>query len=145
MKRRHALLISLAAGLAVIFGTVAATRSIQLGTTSATTSTVSPASIAKRLQAIDKAEIALRKALKQKPPKLPPLPTAAAPVPAASAPISAAVTAAPAPQRVIYVRPAPNVVTVHRSGGEHEGDDGHEGGSEHLAQGSHEGGGQFDD
>ena len=54
----------------------------------------------------------LQQGAAQKPPKLPPLPGAA---PAGSARRRSA--AAP---RVVYVRPAPLVVTIHRAGGEHE-------------------------
>jgi hypothetical protein len=84
--------------------------------------------IASRTAVLDRTEAALRKALAQKPPKLPSLP---ATLPARTAPAQQ-----PA-QRVTYVRPAPRVVTIHRHGGEHE--------DERVADGAEREGGGFDD
>ncbi len=145
MKKRHALLIALAVAAAAVFGLVAATRTVHLGSSSSRAGSVSKAQIAARNRQLDKTEIALRKALSQKPPKLPALPAAPA---RAQSPAVAAVTpaAAPAPraQRVIYVRPAPIVRHVARSG-EHEveHESGH--GAEYRAAGESQGGGGFDD
>ena len=76
---------------------------------------------------LDRVEVALLRALRQRPPKLPPVPQGSADarrdsripaVPAAPAAVPVARRAgAPA---VIYVRPAPIVHVVHRHGGEHE-------------------------
>jgi hypothetical protein len=131
---KHALMISLAVGIAAIAGTIAATKTIHLGRSATTRPAAASSVIAQRTKQLDRAEIALKKALMQKPPKLPPLP---ATVPAGRAP--SAGVAPTQQQRVIYVRPAPIVHTIHRAGGhesEHESGDGHESGS---------GGGGFDD
>jgi hypothetical protein len=80
----------------------------------------SSTSIASRTAALDRAEVAPRKALAQKPPKLPALP--------AKAPAGAALPAPQPAQRVMYVRPAPRIVTIHRHGAEQESDDEAEGG-----------------
>jgi hypothetical protein len=127
---KHALTISVAVGLAAIAGTIAATKTIHLGRPATTQPAAASSAIAHRTKQLDRAQIALTKALRQKPPKLPPLPAAMP----AGGPSSTAVAAA-RQQRVIYVRPAPIVHTIHRAGG-HEGD--HEGGGG-------DGGGGFDD
>jgi hypothetical protein len=115
MKRTHAFLIALAIGVAAVFGLMAATRTAHLGSNTTQARTISGAQIAARNRALDRMEIALRKQLTQKPPALPPIPTAA--------------PRQPQPQRVLYVRPAPIVHIVHRHGGEHEAQDAeHEGG-----------------
>ena len=117
MNGKHAITISLAAGLAAIAGTFATTKSVQLGHSgAAVASQSSSALVAQRNAQLDRAEASLRKALAQKPPKLPPLPAALTPGATATAP-------APTQQRVLYVRPAPVIRHVHRpGGGEHEGD-----------------------
>jgi len=117
MKRGHALVISLIVGAAAIFGTFAATDSVRLGRSSAKPA-ISSAQIAAHNRALDRAEAKLRQMLAQHP--------AATPA-----------TAARPQQRVIYVRPAPHVVTLHRSGG-HEAE-----GSEREAESGN--GGGFDD
>ncbi len=131
VNKKHALAISLAVGVAAIAGTVAATRTVHLG---AGTSTVPASStvVAQRAKALDRTEIALRKALAQRPPKLPPLP---AKIQGSGTPAGAPLAAAPS-QRVVYVRPAPIIRHVHRTGGD-----------DHEAEGSseHEGGEGFDD
>jgi hypothetical protein len=103
VNRKHALTISLAAALAAIAGVVAATNSVHLGHAAAPAA-ASSTSIASRTAALDRAEVALRKALAQKPPKLPALP--------AKAPAGAALPAPQPAQRVMYVRPAPRIVTI---------------------------------
>lgn len=114
MKRGHALLISLIVGAAAVFGTFAAAHSVRLGRASATP-TISSAQIAAHNHALDRTEAKLRRMLAEPP---------------------AAKRAAQGRQRVVYVRPAPHVVTLHHGG--HAGDDG-----EREAEGQ-EGGG-FDD
>jgi hypothetical protein len=114
MKRGHALLISLVIGVAAIFGTFAATHSVRLGRSS-TAPAIFSAQITARNRALDRTEANLRRMLADHP---------------------GTTHGAAAPQRVIYVRPAPHIVTVHQKGGDAE--DG-----EHEAEG-HEGGG-FDD
>jgi hypothetical protein len=102
--------------LASIFGVVAATRTAGLGAAAQTT-TSSSAAIAARQQRLDRVQASLRKALADRPPALPAVPSAPA-------------TAAAQAPRVVYHRPAPIVVIKHRAGGEHEGyeAEGHEGG-----------------
>jgi hypothetical protein len=130
VNSKHALLISVAVGAAAVAGTVAATKTVHLGNSAKAQPKVSSASIAARSKALDRTEIALRRALNQRPPKLPPLPKAAT-APSAGSPIAAS----PAPQgqtrRVVYVRPAPIIRHVQRSGEGHEADDG----SEHRGEG----------
>jgi hypothetical protein len=108
MKRRHAFVIALLIGAAAIAGLVAATRTAGLGR-SAQQPAVSSTSIAARSRALDRTEANLRRMLAQRP-------TANRVSPPASA------------QKVVYVRPAPHVVTIHRAhseseaeGAEHEG------------------------
>jgi len=137
VNRKHAITISVAAGVAAIAGTVAATKSIHLGHPATSSARASSSLVAQRSATLDRAEVALRKALSKQPPKLPPLPEK---LPAAPAAGSAAPALGPAQaQRVVYVRPAPIIRHVPRAGGEHESDDGHE-----SEQGEN-GGGGFDD
>jgi hypothetical protein len=129
MHRANAALIALVLGAAVVIGSMAALKTAELKSASAKP-TVSGRAIARRNIRLDRAEIALRKALARKPPKLPAIPH----YPAVSAPQVSA--AAPAPPIVRYVRPAPIVVTTHRAGGD-EGEHEHE-------HGDREGGGGDD-
>jgi hypothetical protein len=115
VKRGNALLISLILGAAAIFGTFAATHSVRLGR-SAAQPAISSTQITAHNRALDRTEARLRRMLSQHP--------AARPAAAAHQ------------QRVIYVRPAPHIVTLHHGGHEAESD-------EHEAEG-HESGG-FDD
>jgi hypothetical protein len=123
MPRKHAFLISLVLGLAAVVGLVAGLRTVGHAPPSAGAARVSTAAIVRRQHTLDRLEASLRRSLAQRPPKLPPLPSAATPV--AAAPVRA-------PQ-VLYVRPKPIVAHVHRSG-EHEGTDveaeGHSGGGD---------------
>ena len=132
MNGKHALTISLAVAIAAIAGTIAATKTIHLGRSAVAQPASASSAIARRTKQLDRAEIALRKALKQRPPKLPPLPAA---VQAGAAP--SAGPAAVQQQRVVYVRPAPIIHTLHRAGGH---DDEHE-----ADGGGGDGGGGFDD
>jgi hypothetical protein len=104
MKRAHAVLVSLIVAAAAIVGIAAASHTIGLGR-AARPAASSSARIAARSRALDRTEAALRRMLHQ-----------ASPAPAAA-------TAA-RPQRVIYVRPAPHVVTLHPHGGDHEAGEG---------------------
>jgi hypothetical protein len=116
MNGKHAITISLAVAVAAITGTFAATRTVQLGRPAAAQPAAAMTSVTQRTRQLDRAEIALKKALGQRPPKLPPLPAAVTLGSTATAPT-------PAQQRVLYVRPAPVIRRVHRpGGGEHEGD-----------------------
>jgi hypothetical protein len=120
MKPTHALAIAALLSVAAVLGVSAATRTQTLG---ASARHASAATIAARAHKLDVFEAALRKALASKTPKLPRVPAvhtmpAVAHVGHASA---APVTGASAP-RVIYRRPAPIVIHLHR----HHGDDGFE-------------------
>lgn len=137
MQRANAFIIALLLGTAVVVGSVAALKTAELKSASGKP-TVSRRVLAHRSARLDRAEIALRKALARHPPKLPSIPRYSA----VASPQASAATAAPAPApRIIrYVRPAPIVVTTHRAGGD-EGDHaehGHDGGD-------HEGGRGGDD
>jgi hypothetical protein len=118
----HRIAIAAILGLAVIAGLVGLTRTLDLGAASQTSRQVSPSAFVARSHKLDRAESALRHALKRRPPALPAMPAPTDPTPVASpAPVH------PAVQQVTYVRPPPHVVTVHRAGG--AGDDHGEGGS----------------
>ncbi|HSB39493.1 MAG TPA: hypothetical protein VLD13_10435 [Gaiellaceae bacterium] len=143
MAKKHAIVVALFLGLAAAVGGFAAIRTASLGQpqAKASTPTSQSAALVKRSRILDRQEIALRRALAKRPPKLPKvpkfkpvsMPRAPAPAQVASAPAPAASAAAPQ-ATVRYVRPAPVIVTKHRS---HEGDDGHE--SDHH-ESEHEGG-----
>jgi hypothetical protein len=128
MAKTHVFVISMLLGIATGAGAVALVQSVQLGqAASAQASSKAAATsawVAKRNRAFDQAEIALRRALRKAPPKLPKIPhfkpVSAPPAPA----LSRGYAAAPAAPAVRYVRPAPIVVVKHR----HHGDDGGEDG-----------------
>lgn len=111
MNRARALILSLAVGVAAIAGVFALGHTIALGQQSRSVTAVQ---VARRTGQLNRYEASLRKALAQKPPKLPPVPTTSASSSRQSA----------APVRVVYHRPPPLVVVTHRAGGE----EGHEGG-----------------
>lgn len=96
MNRRHATVIALLLGLAVLAGTFAAIRTTHLGAASRATSGARIAAEERRLAA---AERSLDHAL-------------------ASAPASSTNANAP---KTVYVRPAPIVVHLHRHGDDGEG------------------------
>lgn len=131
MQRANAFLIALLLGAAVVVGSVAALKTAELKSASAKPG-VSARTLARRNARLDRAEIALRKALARRPPKLPAVPHFAPVAPQVAAPAPSAA----APRVIRYVRPAPIVVTQHRAGGD-EG--------EHGDRGEHEGGGGGDD
>jgi hypothetical protein len=119
MKRRHALVVSLFAAIAVAAGVLAVVRS-SAGSATSGTSTVSNAQIAAQQRRLDRWEAALRKARAKRPPKLPPLTGAAN---------GAAATVAP---RIVYVyAPAQGSATAasHDDGREIEAEHGEQEGS----------------
>lgn len=133
MPRKAVFIVALSLAFAVVTGTIALVKTVHLGQAAAKPA-VSDHLIAKRTAMMDRFEASLRAQLRKKPPALPKLPHAPA---ASSMPVASAAPApaAAAPQRVVYVRPAPIIVHKHRAGGgEHEGAEG----------GDHENGG-FDD
>jgi hypothetical protein len=97
MKKAHFVAVALLLGLAAVLGVLAASRTAGVGASSR--SRVGATSIAARAQRLGRVELALRRALRDRPPALPPIP--AAPRRAAVAP------------RVVYRRPAPIVVIKH--------------------------------
>jgi hypothetical protein len=115
MNRTRALILALAIGVAAVAGVFALGHTISLGSQARATT---DAQVAQRAARLDRYEASLRKALAQRPPKLPPLPAASA---ASAAPIPSA-----APVRIVYKRPPPIVVTKHRTGVESEGEHGYE-------------------
>ena len=138
MARTHALILSLFLGLAAGAGALAAVQTAHLGQQSAAASAStrqSTKALRARAKLLDREQIALRRALAKRPPKLPRVPkfapVAAAPAQAPAAPVSASGSAVAAAPRVRYVRPAPVVVVKHRSHGDDQG--------EHESE--HEGGG----
>ena len=105
MKKLHVLAIALLLGLATVIGVLAATRTVGIGATAH--APVSRAAINARSQKLSAAELALNRALKDRPPALPAMP--------------ADRRSAQTPQRLVYRRPAPLVVLANgRSHFEHE-------------------------
>ncbi len=119
MRKLNVAGVSALLALAVVLGTVAATRSVALGTAQKRTSDATVHARAKRLDAFERS---LQRALAQRTPALPRVPRApSAAQLAASTPMSvAAVAPRPAPVKVVYRRPPPVIVTAHRVDGEHE-------------------------
>ena len=109
MQRANAFVIALLLGAAVVIGSVAALKTAELSGASAKPA-VSSQALAKRSARLDRAEIALRKALSRRPPKLPKVPRLLGRDAGCSGPRRRA-----GPPRIVrYVRPAPIVVTTHR-------------------------------
>jgi hypothetical protein len=102
MNKVHALTVAAILAVSAVFGLLAATRTTGLHSAGATASS---AAVVARAHRLDRVEASLRRALRDRPPKLPALPSVRA--------------AAPAPQ-VVYRRPAPIVVLKHRAGSEAE-------------------------
>jgi hypothetical protein len=109
MKKAHVVAVALLLGLAAVFGLLAATKTVRVAGAGHTQS--SAAAIAARTKKLDQTELALRRALRDRPPALP-------------------ATAPTAPQRVVVHRPAPLIVVTHHRGGEHEVE--HEAEAEHA-------------
>jgi hypothetical protein len=130
MNKAHAAGIALLLTAAAVLGMVAASRTARLGRAASASASAkagaTSSALAWRARRLDRIEVALRKSLRRKPPKLPPLPAVhhSAPAPVASAPATAA-----AP-RVVYQRPPPIVVVSHRTHREHESGDAGEGGGD---------------
>jgi hypothetical protein len=128
MNKAHAAGIALLLGAAAVLGMVAATRTVGLGHAASASASAQAgttrSAIAWRAHRLDRIEATLRRSLRSRPPKLPPVPAvhhpAAAPPPSlASAPVAAA------PPHIVYQRPPPIVVIKHHAHG-----DGHESGDE---------------
>ena len=111
MKKIHVLAVALTLGTAAVFGVIAATRTVGLGPARSSAAQVTTTSLAARAHRLDKLEVALRRALRKRPPPLPAVPAVRQAPPAVSAP------------RLVYQRPPPIVVVKHRAGhddSEHE-------------------------
>jgi type II secretory pathway pseudopilin PulG len=102
MKKIHALAVAAILAVSAAFGLLAATRTAGLHSANASASS---AAVAARAHRLDRVEASLRRALRDKPPALPPL--------------LAPRAAPPAPQ-VVYKRPAPIIVVKHRPSSEAE-------------------------
>jgi hypothetical protein len=137
MRPRHAAAISLLLALSVAAGAFAAQRTmVSASHGSAKSSRLSPV-LVRRARALDRMEVSLRRALRQRPPALPRVPHFK-PIHVAAAatggtPLAANVPrASAAAPRTIFVRPPARIVTVHRHGGEGN-DSENEGGAKRLA------------
>ncbi|HYX76469.1 MAG TPA: hypothetical protein VE757_04755 [Gaiellaceae bacterium] len=120
MNKIHAAAIALLLAASTVLGVAAATRTTGLGRTASIRPSVSNAGLAARSHRLDRIEVALRRSLRSRPPKLPPVPAVHKP-----APVQSAAPVAAAPQRVVYQRPPPVVVVKHRAhGDDHESGDG---------------------
>ena len=106
MTRTHIFTLSVLLGLALAFGVFALARTTHLG---ASAHSRTDAQIALQNRQLDTTERALRRAIAQVSAPLPTVSPTAAPV------------ASPVAQRTVYVRPAPHVITLHRSGGSDDG------------------------
>jgi hypothetical protein len=116
MKKIHVLVVALTLATAAVFGVLAATRTVGLGGTHSSAAPVTTTSIAARAHRLDRVQASLKRALRNRPPALPPVPVVRR--------RPAAVATAP---RIVYQRPAPIVVVKHRAGGddsEHESEGG---------------------
>jgi len=118
MNRTSALIVSLAVGVAAIAGIFAVGHTVALGNQA---NAKTDRQIARRTAQLNRYEASLRRALAQKPPKLPPVPAAGSTAAPAQIAVAASAPSAPA-VRVVYHRPPPIVVVKHRAGGEHESD-----------------------
>jgi hypothetical protein len=116
MKRRHVFAVAVLLGSAAAFGVIAASRTAGLGP--ATSARSSRASVSARVQRLDRVELALRRALRDRPPALPAVPRART----ASAGVGS-------PQ-IVYQRPAPIVVVRHRPHADEGGADREGGGDD---------------
>ena len=103
MKKIHVIVLAVLLGAAAVFGVIAASRTANVGI--AARAHANDAVVTARARRLRKVELALRKALRDRPPALPPLP---------------AETNHSSPSRVVYRRPAPIVVLKHSGHGEHE-------------------------
>lgn len=112
MKKTHAAIVALLLAVAAVLGVLAASRTVGIG--AAARPQTSSATIAARAHRLDRVEAALQKALRDRPPALPAVPTR----PASQA----------APPAIVYHRPAPLVVVRHT--GHHDDGEGHDAGEE---------------
>ena len=105
MTRKHRTIIAGILALCAVAGSFALLRTTRVAAKPAAATASVTAQIAARERLLAKQEAALRRAL------------------AAPAGLTPSGGATPSP-RIVYVRPAPRIVTIHRSGGEREGSGG---------------------
>jgi hypothetical protein len=98
MKKIHVLIVAALLGLSAAVGLVAATKTARLGPAASTRA--SSAAITARSRRLDRVQLQLRRALRDRPPALPAVPTANR-------------GSAASPPRIVYQRPAPLVVINH--------------------------------
>jgi len=110
MNKTHAAIVALLLAVAAVLGVMAATRTVGIG--AAARPHTSSATIAARAHRLDRVEAALKKALHDRPPALPAVPTT---------------PAQGAPPAIVYRRPAPLVIVRHT--GHHDDGEGHEHGA----------------
>jgi hypothetical protein len=144
VSRLHAVFLSLSAAAALTAGTVALAQTLHLGAASAKTSN---RLLLSRSRQLDRFEASLHAALGRTPPPLPPVPVVKAPVVKPPPPVTlppppaAPITVAPAPSpppppvtaltlapnpalvaaktpRVIYKRPPPIIIHLHKQSGD---------------------------
>lgn len=118
MPRAHALVISVAIAFSVAAGGFAALRTTQLGSSPAPS--ISPTAFARETQQLRRTQAALERALRRRPPKLPPLPrpaVAAAPVAPAPAPALAPVATTVRSAPVVRTSSSPAAGRSEREGG----------------------------
>ena len=126
MHVRHRIAVTLLLAIAAIAGLQGLTRTLDLGSSHAAAGDRARASmIVRRQHLLDRVQASLHRTVKQRPPSLPRIPR----YPTSTAPGAApAGVAAQGAQQVVYVRPPPHVVRVHRAGGGERDD--HGGGGE---------------
>ena len=119
MNKAHAAGIALLLGAAAVIGMVAATRTAVLGHAASASAQAGPtnSTLARRAHRLDRIETALRRSLRSRPPKLPPVPAVHHPAPA-QPPVVASAPVAAAPPRIVYQRPPPIVVVKHHAHGD---------------------------
>ncbi len=113
LQRHHALVLSVLLAAAGVLGTLAATRTADLGATTTKPKRVPDSVIAKRARKLDAFEASLKQTLAKRPGRLPSVPTYApvripsVPAVPTPAPVSRTVAAAPAAQPAAAPRPRP--------------------------------------
>ena len=122
MNRARALIVSFAVAVAAIAGVFALTSTVSLNSQ---TRASTDRQVATRTAQLNRYEASLRKALAQKPPKLPAIPAAGQ---SAGAQSAAPVAAPSTSVRVVYHRPPPIVVVKHHRAGSGDGAEVEQGG-----------------
>jgi hypothetical protein len=126
MHVRHRIAVTLLLAIAAIAGLQALTRTLDVGSSHAATGDRARASlIVRRQHLLDRVQASLHRTMKQRPPSLPRIPRYPKSTPHGGTPAG---VAAQGVQQVVYVRPPPHVVRVHRAGGGEHDDHGGGGG-----------------